>query len=41
LADDRQPPKFLPMMGLVAVIVAVVILVFFAIGYFFGKMFLA
>ena len=29
------------MMGLVAVIVAVVILVFFAIGYFFGKMFLA
>jgi hypothetical protein len=39
--EDRPPPKFLPMIGLVAVIVAVVILVFFAIGYFFGKLFLA
>ncbi|MBB4663803.1 hypothetical protein [Conexibacter arvalis] len=38
--DDPQPPKFLPMMGLVAAIVAIVILVFFAIGYLFGRMFL-
>jgi hypothetical protein len=38
--DDQQPPKFLPMMGLVAAIVAIVILVFFAIGYLFGRMFL-
>ena len=38
--DDSQPPKFLPMMGLVAVIVAIVILVFFAIGYLFGSFFL-
>ena len=33
-------PRFLPMIGLVAAIVAVVILVFFAIGYAFGRMFL-
>ena len=33
-------PRFLPMMGLVAVVVAVVVLVFFAIGYVFGRMFL-
>jgi hypothetical protein len=33
-------PRFLPMMGLVAAIVAVVILVFFAIGYVFGRLFL-
>jgi len=39
-SDDQQPPKFLPMMGLVAAIVAIVILVFFAIGYLFGRMFL-
>jgi len=39
-ADDPQPPKFLPMMGLVAAIVAIVILVFFAIGYLFGRAFL-
>lgn len=38
--DDQQPPRFLPMMGLVAAIVAVVILVFFGIGYLFGRMFL-
>lgn len=37
--DDR-PPRFLPMMGLVAAIVAVVILVFFGIGYLFGRTFL-
>jgi hypothetical protein len=33
-------PRFLPMMGLVAAIVAIVILVFFAIGYVFGRLFL-
>jgi len=38
--DEQQPPRFLPMMGLVAAIVAVVILVFFAIGYLFGRLFL-
>lgn len=40
-SDDQRPPKFLPMMGLVALIVAIVILVFFAIGYLFGQAFLA
>jgi hypothetical protein len=39
--DEPRPPRFLPMIGLVAAIVAVVILVFFAIGYLFGRMFLA
>lgn len=33
-------PRFLPMMALVALVVAVVILVFFGIGYLFGRMFL-
>jgi type IV secretory pathway VirB2 component (pilin) len=37
--DDDQP-KFLAMIGLVALIVAVVILVFFGIGYLFGRAFL-
>lgn len=36
--DDR--PGFLTMVGLVALIVAVVILVFFGIGYLFGRLFL-
>ena len=36
--DDQ--PSFLTMIGLVAIIVAVVILVFFAIGYLFGRAFL-
>ena len=36
--DDR--PNFLTMIGLVALIVAVVILVFFGIGYLFGRLFL-
>lgn len=40
MRPDDQPPKFLPMMGLVAAIVAVVILVFFGIGYLFGRLFL-
>lgn len=36
--DDQ--PKFLKMIGLVAVTVAVWILIFFAIGYLFGRTFL-
>jgi preprotein translocase subunit SecE len=36
--DDRQP--FLPMIGVVALVVALVILVFFGIGYAFGRLFL-
>ena len=36
--DDQ--PTFLTMIGLVALIVAVVILVFFGIGYLFGRVFL-
>lgn len=38
--DRRQQPSFLTMIGLVALIVAVVILVFFGIGYLFGRLFL-
>jgi hypothetical protein len=37
---NEDEPRFLPMMGLVAAIVAVVILVFFAVGYAFGRLFL-
>ncbi len=37
--QDHQP-SFLTMIGLVALIVAVVILVFFGIGYLFGRVFL-
>jgi hypothetical protein len=33
-------PHFLPMIGLVALVVALVILVFFALGYAFGRLFL-
>lgn len=36
---DRQP-SFLAMVGLVAMVVAIVILVFFGIGYLFGRVFL-
>lgn len=36
--DDE--PRFLTMIGLVALVVAVVILVFFGIGYLFGRAFL-
>jgi type IV secretory pathway VirB2 component (pilin) len=35
-----ENPSFLTMIGLVALIVAVVILVFFGIGYLFGRAFL-
>jgi hypothetical protein len=40
---DEQPdtrPSFLSMVKLVAISVAVTILVFFAIGYIFGRLFL-
>jgi hypothetical protein len=37
-ADDRGP-SVLAMIGWVAVIVALVILVFFALGYLFGRLF--
>lgn len=38
--NSEDGPSFLAMIGLVAAVVAVVILVFFAIGYVFGRMFL-
>ncbi len=38
--DHNDQPSFLTMIGLVALIVAVVILVFFGIGYLFGRVFL-
>jgi hypothetical protein len=37
---NDEGPRFLPMMGLVAVLVATVILVFFGIGYLLGRLFL-
>jgi hypothetical protein len=37
---NDEGPHFLPMIGLVALIVALVILVFFALGYAFGRLFL-
>jgi type IV secretory pathway VirB2 component (pilin) len=41
MVDERdEQPSFLTMIGLVALIVAVVILVFFGIGYLFGRVFL-
>jgi hypothetical protein len=38
--DQDDQPRFLKMIGLVALIVAVWILIFFAIGYVFGRTFL-
>ena len=38
--EQNDNPSFLTMIGLVALIVAVVILVFFGIGYLFGRVFL-
>jgi type IV secretory pathway VirB2 component (pilin) len=38
--DEEPQPRFLVMVGLVALIVAVVILVFFGIGYLFGRAYL-
>ncbi len=40
LNERDEHPSFLTMIGLVALIVAVVILVFFGIGYLFGRIFL-
>jgi hypothetical protein len=37
---NDQGPRLLPMMALVAIVVALVILVFFGIGYAFGRLFL-
>ena len=37
---NDEGPHFLGMIGFVAVIVALVILVFFAVGYGFGRLFL-
>jgi type IV secretory pathway VirB2 component (pilin) len=38
--EPEQQPRFLTMIGVVALVVAVVILVFFGIGYLFGRVFL-
>lgn len=38
--EEHDDPSFLTMVGLVALVVAVVILVFFGIGYLFGRIFL-
>ena len=38
--SDGEGPRFLEMIGLVAVLVAAVILVFFGIGYLLGRVFL-
>ncbi len=38
--DQDEQPSFLRMIGFVALFVAVVILVFFGIGYLFGRVFL-
>ena len=38
--EEPDEPTLLEMMGLVAIVVAVVILVFFALGYVFGRLFL-
>jgi hypothetical protein len=40
MSDQDEQPSFLIMIGLVALIVAVVILVFFGVGYLFGRVFL-
>jgi hypothetical protein len=40
MTEQDEHPSFLTMVGLVALIVAVVILVFFGIGYLFGRVFL-
>jgi preprotein translocase subunit SecE len=38
--DEREQPRFLTMVGIVAFVVAITILVFFGIGYLFGRLFL-
>ena len=37
---NEEPPSALTMIAIVAITVAVVILVFFAVGYLFGRLFL-
>ncbi len=37
---DDEPPSPLAMIAIVAVVVAITILVFFALGYVFGRIFL-
>ena len=38
--EEEKQPRFLAMVALVAVMVALVILVFFGIGYLFGRTYL-
>jgi hypothetical protein len=38
--SERDQPGFVAMIALVAVIVALVILIFFGLGYAFGRLFL-
>jgi preprotein translocase subunit SecE len=38
--NDYDPPSALAMIAMVAVVVAVTILVFFGLGYLFGRLFL-
>lgn len=38
--NDENGPSVFAMIGLVAAVVAIVILVFFALGYLFGRIFL-
>ena len=38
--EDDEQPSLISMMGIVALTVVVVILVFFGIGYLFGRVFL-
>jgi len=38
--EPHEQPSFLAMVGLVALVVAIVVLVFFGIGYLFGRVFL-
>jgi hypothetical protein len=40
VSERHDQPSFLAMVGLVALVVAIVILVFFGIGYLFGRVFL-
>ena len=37
---NDEPPSALAMMAIVAIVVAVTILVFFGLGYLFGRLFL-
>ena len=38
--EPSEHPHFFTMVGLVALVVAIVILVFFGVGYLFGRVFL-